>query len=92
VASVLRTLKVALVSLEQARWLEEESKRLGVSQAELIRQGIERLRAGPPARRPSDGRSWYRSRPWLSQQAGVEPTEMGGRWADGLERSDDAYD
>lgn len=64
-----RVLKVAVVNEDQACWLESEAEKLGVSQAELIRQGIERLRAGPPARRPTDRRSWWRSKEWLQQLA-----------------------
>lgn len=37
------------LGLDQARWLEEEAERIGIAEAELIRQAIERLRAGPPA-------------------------------------------
>jgi hypothetical protein len=61
--------KVAVADEDQACWLEAEAEKIGVSQAELIRQGIERLRAGPPARRPTDRRCWWRSREWLQQLA-----------------------
>ena len=62
-------LKVAIVNMDQASWLESESEKIGVSQAELIRQGIERLRARPPARRPTDRRCWWRSRECLQEMA-----------------------
>jgi len=62
-------LKVAVVNMDQACWLESEAEKVGVSQTELIRQGIERLRAGPPAQRPVDRRCWWRSREWLQQLA-----------------------
>src|SRR3972149_3981673 len=55
--------------MDQASWLESEAEKIGVSQAEHIRQGIERLRAGPPARRPVDRRRLWRSREWLRQMA-----------------------
>jgi hypothetical protein len=32
-------LKVAIVNMDQASWLESEAEKIGVSQAELIRQG-----------------------------------------------------
>jgi hypothetical protein len=39
----------ARIDIEQGFWLEQEAERLDICQAELIRQAIERLRAGPPA-------------------------------------------
>ena len=41
--------KAVPLSLAQARWLEEEAERTGIAEAELIRQAIKRLMAGPPA-------------------------------------------
>ena len=88
-------LKVAIVNLDQASWLESEAEKIGVSQAELIRQGIERLRAGPPARRPIDRRCWWRSREWLEQMA-EEQRRAKENWRYRLgmreNRDDDAYD
>lgn len=46
---ILERMKKAVpLSLAQARWLEEEAERTGIAEAELIRQAIERLMAGPP--------------------------------------------
>jgi hypothetical protein len=88
-------LKVAIVNLDQASWLESEAEKIGVSQAELIRQAIERLRAGPPARRPVDRRCWWRSREWLEQMA-EEQRRAKENWRYRLgmreNRDDDAYD
>jgi transposase-like protein len=44
-----RKIKVLELSLDPARWLEQEAERIGISEAELIRQAIERFISGPPA-------------------------------------------
>lgn len=44
-----RTIRVLHLGLDQARWLEQEAERIGISEAELVRQAIERFMSGPAA-------------------------------------------
>jgi len=71
------TLKMMLLSLDQGRWLEKEAERTGIAEAELIRQAIERLQAGPPAEFPWE-QLGQRRRPfayWLQQGIDWPPRE-----------------
>jgi hypothetical protein len=66
-----------LVRLERraVRWIRAESKTIGVSHRDLIRQAIERLQAGPPAELPSSRCSLWRRRDWLYTMTASESLE-----------------
>lgn len=56
-------LKRVRLEQRQAIWLD--TRRLGHSHRERLRQALERLQSGPPAKLPSDLRSLWKRRDWL---------------------------
>jgi hypothetical protein len=78
--------KQVYIAAEQDAFLKQRAKELDVTEAELIRQGIEQLRHAP-ATRYRDDRAWQDELAFIQERAKIP--EQGGerRWT-----RDELYD
>jgi hypothetical protein len=78
--------KQVYIAAEQDEFLKRRAQELDVTEAELIRQGIEQLRAAPPAGYRDD-RAWQDERAFIEDRAQIPAQGGQRRWT-----RDELYD
>lgn len=71
--------KQVYIEDQQEELLKRRSRELGVSEAELVRQGIDEVLRAGKAPRP-DRSSWQREKRFIEQLIKKGPVEGGRRW------------
>jgi hypothetical protein len=80
--------KQVYIDEAQEEFLKQQTKQLGVTEAELIRRGIDMLRSNGPARRaPFDPEAWQHLMAFFAERARLPSTETGRTWT-----REDAYE
>ena len=78
--------KQVYIEPAQERFLKQRARELGVTEADLIRRGIEQI-ARAPGRPVYDATAWAGVLAFLQRRAAVTPLTERWRW-----RRDDAYE
>jgi hypothetical protein len=79
--------KQVYIEPEQERLLKQRSSELGVTEAELIRRGINSIVAVPRVSLPRDPDAWERELAFINSRIGMVAPQTDRRW-----KREDLYD
>jgi hypothetical protein len=71
--------KQVYIEAEQDEWLKGRARELGLTESDLIREGINRL-ASQPSRGKPDLQAWEETLAFMRERAKVKSTATGRTW------------